>query len=510
MDLGLLYSNFVMDNKDLTLHTTTDGLGVFRDVDGQTHCTIRPFKDGDPDIARDPFSTNRRLFDSGGIKLFGSMVVAGPTTDVIYVLVPDNTTCSADEIAPADLQHVIGIRLGPAENLGSNLPREDLHLSLCENSLRPTLISDRRVYWAEITPLLQRWQSVNNTGCPHCHRLIRVNMSRHLRASHTDNQCFWWCPVSTCYLWFSSELNGKDHLERIHGFREGQGCSFYECLRRFGMEWFGTRSYFDQREQSSQAMWMDMALARQSGQELINHYIITNSPATAHIRRFFHASIRRLTATYQRIAAEQAFNDIRPSVCNQMRQELSNMATVKEEFDPLVDEASGYSPDMVQDGVVRQSPVVVTPRWSSTKDKSRESPVVDPPRRSSTMDTTMDSPVVETPRRSSTSNNRSLAVMEASTMEAPRYCIPIARGSVNFTSIASLDLQTFIDPLPLDQLICYSADTVRSWPTEDREQILAVASRDLTVARRNLAELTRYVDIRTWRPVLVGRTTAFR
>ena len=50
-------------------------------------------------------------------------------------------------------------------------------------------------------------------------------------------------------------------------------------------------------------------------------------------------------------------------------------------------------------------------------------------------------------------------------------------------------------PLPLDQLICYSADTVQSWPTEDRDQILAVASRDLTVARRNLAELTRYVDI---------------
>ena len=156
MDLGLLYSNFVVDNKDLTLHTTRDGYGVFRDVDGQTHCTIRPFKGGDPDVSRDPFSTNRRLFDSGGIELFGSMVVAGPTTDVIYVLIPDNTTCSADEISPADIQHVIGIRLGPAENLGSTLPREDLHLSLCENSLRPTLIADRRVYWAEITPLLQR------------------------------------------------------------------------------------------------------------------------------------------------------------------------------------------------------------------------------------------------------------------------------------------------------------------------------------------------------------------
>ena len=172
---------------------------------------------------------------------------AYPTTDVIYVLIPDNTTCSAAEISPADLQHVIGIRLGPAENLGSNLPREDLHLSLCENSLQPTLIADRRVYWAEITPLLQRWQSVNNTGCPHCHRLIRVNMSRHLRASHTDNQCFWRCPVSPCHLWFSSELNGKDHLERIHGFREGQGWSFYECLRRFGMVLTISRAKFSRR-----------------------------------------------------------------------------------------------------------------------------------------------------------------------------------------------------------------------------------------------------------------------
>ena len=34
MDLGLLYSNFVMDNKDLTLHTTVDGSGAFRDVGG--------------------------------------------------------------------------------------------------------------------------------------------------------------------------------------------------------------------------------------------------------------------------------------------------------------------------------------------------------------------------------------------------------------------------------------------------------------------------------------------
>ena len=445
-----------MDNRNLTLHTTVDGSGVFRDTDAQTYCTIRPFKDVDPDIERDPLSTNRRLFDSGGIDLFGSMVVAGPTTDIIYMLVPDSTTCTADEICPAYIQHVIGLRLGPAENLGSILPREDLHLSLCENSLRPTLIADRRIYWAEVTPLLQRWQSINNTSCPHCHRMIWVNRSRHLRASHTDNQCFWRCPVSTCHMWFSSELNEKDHIERIHSFREGQGCSFYECLRRYGMEWFGKRSYFDQREQSNQAMLLDIELAHQSGQELNNHYIITISPATSHIRRFFNASIRHLTTTYQQIAADQAFHDIRPSICDQMRREI---ASIKEESEQPQDQASGGDPPISDDDIAMAT-----------------------------------SPVVETPRRSSTPNNRSLAVMEASWLDAPHCHVPLARGVVTNTSISSYDLQTFIEQLPLDQLLCYSPSTMHSWPAADREEILAVANRDMVIVRRNVADISRYLD----------------
>ena len=73
---------------------------------------------------------------------------------------------------------------------------------------------------------------------------------------------------------------------------------------------------------------------------------------------------------------------------------------------------------------------------------TRQSPVVDPPRRSSTIDTTKGIP-----------------------------------GGGDATPVV------------------YNANTVQSWPTEDRDQILAVAGRDLTVARRNLAELTRYVDI---------------
>ena len=285
-------------------------------------------------------------------------------------------------------------------------------------------------------------------------------MSRHLRASHTDNQCFWRCPVSTCPMWFSSELNGKDHLERIHSFREGQGCSFYECLRRYGMEWFGKRSFFDQRDQSSQAMWMDLALARQSGQELSSHYVITNSPVIAHLRRFFHAAVRRLTSAYEDIATAQVLDSMGPSLCDRMRQEIAKST---EEFDPSEDQASGYD------------------TRETTTERVESAPT--PP------------PVVETPRRTITPNNRSLAVMESGQLVAPQCHLPLARGVVSSSSIASMELQTFVEPLPLDQLLCHTPSTVQTWPTAAHEEILAVAHRDLAVARRNIADFTYYLDV---------------
>ena len=153
-----------------------------------------------------------------------------------------------------------------------------------------------------------------------------------------------------------------------------------------------------------------------------------------------------------------------------------DMAAIKEESDRPRDQASGGDPANMNDNMTTESPVVETPRRSS----------------STTMPT--ESPVVETPRRSSTTNNRSLAVMEASRLEAPHCHVPVARWAVTNTSIASFDLQTFIDPLPLDQLLCYSPSTVHSWPAEDRDQILAVANRDMTIARRNVADISRYLD----------------
>ena len=170
--------------------------------------------------------------------------------------------------------------------------------------------------------MLRRWQSVNDASCPSCHRVIRVNMARHLRAFHMQCQCFWRCPVTTCPMWFSSELNGKNHLERIHSFREGFGYSFYDCLRQFGLEWFGRRTFFKEREVAGQALWMYLALARRSGQER-NNYVITNSPAFAPLRRFFRAAIRNLVVAYEDLASSRVTPVTLPSICDQMRQDIA-------------------------------------------------------------------------------------------------------------------------------------------------------------------------------------------
>ena len=214
------------------------------------------------------------------------------------MLIPDTVGPTVDATSPVDLQHVVGLSLGPTANLSSSLPPADLALSLCENSVVPTLGLGRQAYWDEVNPILRKWQSVNDARCPECARSIRVNMSRHIRLSHTVCQCFWRCPVPTCPMWFASELNGKDHLERIHNFTEGHGYSFYDCLRKFDLEWFGRRSFFDQREETGKALWMDLALARYSGQELHNNYVLTTSPAFGNLRKFFRAAVRDLVLAY--------------------------------------------------------------------------------------------------------------------------------------------------------------------------------------------------------------------
>ena len=191
-------------------------------------------------------------------------------------------------------------------------------------------------------------------------------------------------------MWFSSELNGKDHLECIHNFKEGQGYSFYECLRQFGLEWFGCRSFFDQREVTGQGLWMDLALARRSGQALHNNHTITNSPALAPLQKFFRAAVRNLTSVYENRVYAQSEEDTQPSICSQMRRDMSQ--------ESHGDIASAYLDQGCEIVIVMESlsPVIIS---SAT-----------PP------------PVVGTPLRSVTPNNQS------GPFDRPQCYLPLARG----------------------------------------------------------------------------------
>ena len=75
------------------------------------------FRSDDSDLVRDPLSTNRRLQDMADLEMLGTMIVAGPTPEQIFVLIPDSVGRTVDAELPADLQHVVGLRLGSAENL---------------------------------------------------------------------------------------------------------------------------------------------------------------------------------------------------------------------------------------------------------------------------------------------------------------------------------------------------------------------------------------------------------
>ena len=268
---------------------------------GRVHVALATFNHKDPDFVFDPLSTYWRLPSGIDFHMLGTVVIAGPTRDTIEVLVPDCIVPPEGPDIKIDLRHVVTLRLGPAVDMGHNLSPLDLALALCPNSLAPTLGLHRWAYWEEVNPLLQEWTKVNNTKCPECDRLICVNMSRHLRLMHTAHMCYWRCPIPDCPLWFRSELNGKDHIERTHRFREWRGHSFYECLCEFGLEWFRSRTFFDQQKSATQAIWMDLALARQSGQELRNTYTITGSPDFAPLRRFFRSAVIQLQLLYNEL-----------------------------------------------------------------------------------------------------------------------------------------------------------------------------------------------------------------
>ena len=130
-----------MDDRELMFSSKPDTVPSFHDEDGNSYCAIPVFQHPESDLARDPLSENRRLPETADLAMLVTLVVAGSTLDHIRVLILDTAGPTVDAESPVDLQHVVGLSLGPAANLSSSLPPADLALALCEseNSVLPTL-----------------------------------------------------------------------------------------------------------------------------------------------------------------------------------------------------------------------------------------------------------------------------------------------------------------------------------------------------------------------------------
>ena len=426
------------------------------DVDGDG-VRLNAFEHEDASIAYDPLSANRRFAGAADLAVLGTLVFAGATRHSISVMVPDCLLPPENNTVRVDLRHHVGLSLGSAVDMTNWSPEAHLERALCPGPLLDTLGLQRREYWSELSPILKRWKSVNDSKCPDCGEVIKINMGCHIRLKHTTYQCFWRCPVLSCSLWFKSELNAKDHIEGIHRFKEGHGLSFYECLRRHGMEWFASRRFFDQRQNATQSLWMDMALARRSGQELRNSYIITNSPEYAPLRRFFKVAVDSLQLIFDR----SIVTSVQPrSLITQMQ-------------DAVADCDDGSSDDgMMLLTMPHDIPEVTFPVVRETRDE--------------------DTPIVISRRL--TPANRPLQLLEAGRLGASATEHLPSRPAVPDLCIASSSLLSALDPLPLDRLSRHTVEEITLWPAADRHAILAVANRDVRIARQNIAELMVYVD----------------
>ena len=85
--------------------------------------------------------------------------------------------------------------------------------------------------------------------------------------------------------------------------------------------------------------------------------------------------------------------------------------------------------------------------------------------------------------------------MQSGSADRPQLHVPLSSGAVSSVSLGSTDLLYYVEPLPLDHMLYHDVQAVRAWPESAHDELLAVAQHDVTVARQNLAEMIRYLDI---------------
>ena len=85
---------------------------------------------------------------------------------------------------------------------------------------------------------------------------------------------------------------------------------------------------------------MDLALARQSGQELHNDYVITDGAEFGHLKRFFRAAVRALVRAFIAYPLPGNREQVSPMACSPIKPQTVDKTT-DTEHDASVDRPEG-------------------------------------------------------------------------------------------------------------------------------------------------------------------------
>ena len=131
--------------------------GSYTEDAGGDGLRMNAYNHDDVDVAFDPLSANRRFPGTDDLALLGTLMFAGPTRESIDVMVPDCLLLPVGGTVRVDLRHHVSLSLGPAVAMTNWVPETHLEKALCLSSLAKTLGLQRRDYWEELNPILEKW-----------------------------------------------------------------------------------------------------------------------------------------------------------------------------------------------------------------------------------------------------------------------------------------------------------------------------------------------------------------
>ena len=374
---------------------------------------------------------------------WGQWMVAGPTREYIQVLVPDCHFPPVGNDVQIDLRHVVELRMGPAfrhESRATPTGPHPLLVSECRWS-RPW-VSNVAHTGRKSTQLLTKWCSVNNDKCPECNQIIKINMSL---SPATDRHY-------TCVL-LEVSSPGLPPLVYVWTEREGSyraypsvpGGAWALVLRVPQGVWVGVvrEPGFLCGEEGDRTIPVD---GPGSGKTLwpgVEKYLHHHRKPglRSQLRRFFKAAVDQLQLLYDEMPLPNFSVTAGPYAISDRIH--AGMRSTKV---PCRQKILWLGSHRSRSWLSRSSRLTSHSALSTDNVPCSSFADVTPLQFSHTCDT------------------GAYRFLETGAPGSPLTHILLSRAAVPGMCIASTDLLSYIDPLPMDRLALHDARAVHNWP----------------------------------------------